>query len=105
STGTKDADASDTLYIEALAAPDTINTMPEKTLLALADHGRVVGAMPVDGGDAEAVVAAFTRAGIDDAALAAKLQREGAQSFDKSWTDLLDRIAAKSNVLERADQA
>ena len=96
STGTKDADASDTLYIEALAAPDTINTIPEKTLLALADLGRVGGTMAVDGGDAEAQIATLTRAGVDDAALAAQLQREGARSFEKSWAGLLECIEAKS---------
>jgi transaldolase len=99
STGTKDPDASDTLYIEALAAPDTINTMPEKTLLAFAEHGEVKGALPLDGGDAETVLAAFARAGIDDAALAGRLQREGAQSFAKSWRDLMECIASKSATL------
>ena len=95
STGTKDPEASDTLYVEALAAPDTINTMPEKTLTAFADHGRVDGVLPLDGGDAEAVLAEFARAGVDDTALAARLQSEGATSFDKSWKDLLERLAAK----------
>ena len=85
STGTKDPDASETLYIEALAAPDTINTMPDKTLLAFADHGEVKGVLPADGGDAEEVLAEFAQIGVDDAALAAQLQREGAESFDKSW--------------------
>jgi transaldolase len=99
STGTKDPDASDTLYIEALAAPDTINTMPEKTLLAFTGHGEVKGALPADGGDAEAVLAEFARAGVDHAALAARLQREGAQSFTKSWNDLMDCLASKSAVL------
>ena len=105
STGTKDPDASDTLYVEALAAPDTINTMPEKTLAAFADHGRVKGVLPPDGGDAEAVLAEFARAGVDDTALAARLQREGAASFDKSWKDLLDRLAAKRAMLARRDPA
>ncbi|MEO8504181.1 MAG: transaldolase [Acidobacteriota bacterium] len=95
STGTKDPKASDTLYVEALAAPDTINTMPEKTLFALAEHGRVEGALPVDGGDAEAVLAEFTRAGVDGTALAEQLQREGAASFVKSWKDLLECLASK----------
>ena len=85
STGTKDPEAPDTLYVEALAAPDTINTMPEKTLLAFADHGEVKGVLPVDGGDAEAVLAEFSADGVDDAALAAQLQREGAEAFAKSW--------------------
>ena len=100
STGTKDRDAPDTLYIEALAAPDTINTIPEKTLHAFADHGEVNGILPVDGGDAEEVLAEFARIGVDDAALAAQLQREGAESFDKSWRNLLDRIASKSPTPE-----
>jgi transaldolase len=104
STGTKDPRASDTLYIEALVAPDTINTMPDKTLSAFADHGQVKGVMPVDGGDAEEVLAEFTRVGVDDAALADQLQREGTASFDKSWRDLLERIAAKGALLQNADQ-
>ncbi|MFM0672153.1 transaldolase [Paraburkholderia sediminicola] len=104
STGTKDPNVSDTLYIESLAAPDTINTIPDKTLHAFADHGELKGVLPVDGGDAEDVLAEFARAGVDDAALAAGLQREGAESFDKSWKDLLGRIAAKSAMLEKGDQ-
>ena len=104
STGTKDPDASDTLYIEALAAPDTINTIPDKTLHAFADHGELKGVLPVDGGDAEEVLAEFTRIGVDDAALAAQLQREGTESFDKAWQDLMARIASKSASLETIDQ-
>ena len=104
STGTKDPDASDTLYIEALAAPDTINTIPDKTLHAFADHGELKGVLPVDGGDAEDVLAEFARIGVDDAALAAQLQREGTESFDKSWQDLMGRIASKSAMLETVDQ-
>ena len=100
STGTKDPDAPDTLYIEALAAPDTINTIPDKTLLAFADHGQVKGLLPVDGGDAERVIDEFRRVGVDDAALADQLQVEGAQTFDKAWHDLLDCIAVKSEALE-----
>jgi transaldolase len=100
STGTKDPKASDTLYVEALAAPDTINTMPDKTLLAFADHGKLHGAMPKDGGDCEQVIAQFNAAGIDDAALAGRLQREGAAAFVKSWNDLLGRIDQKSTTLE-----
>jgi transaldolase len=96
STGTKDPAAPDTLYIEAFAAPDTINTMPEKTLQAFADHGKVGDRMPVDGGDAEAVLAQFRREGIDDTALAQRLQREGADAFSKSWKALLSRLAEKS---------
>ncbi len=100
STGTKDPDASDTLYIEALAAPDTINTLPEKTLLAFADHGNLKSELPADGGEAEALLAEFTGAGVDDAALAAELQREGTRSFEESWNDLMACIASKSAVLE-----
>jgi transaldolase len=105
STGTKDPAAPDTLYVEALAAPDTINTMPEKTLLAFADHGKVKGAMPLGGGDAEAVLAEFTRAGIDDDALAADLQRVGAKAFATSWSDLMQQIASKSDILKKAKRA
>ncbi len=104
STGTKDPGASETLYIEALAAPDTINTMPEKTLLAFAGHGTVKGELPADGGDAEALLAEFAAAGVADAALAAELQREGTRSFDKSWTDLMDCIGSKSATLQKAAQ-
>ena len=99
STGTKDPSAPDTMYIEALAAPDTINTMPDKTLASFADHGRVTGVMPADGGDAEEVIAEFAHAGVDDTALAAQLQREGTESFDKSWKALLDQLAKKSTML------
>jgi transaldolase len=101
STGTKDPAAPDTLYIEALAASDTINTMPDKTLLAFAEHGKLGPVMPVDGGDAEAVLDAFRRQGVDDDALAARLQREGAAAFSKSWKALLSRIAEKSSQLRR----
>jgi len=99
STGTKDPAAADTLYIDALAAPDTINTMPEKTLLAFAAHGDMQSALPADGGDAEAVLAEFARAGVDVEELALRLQHEGAQSFARSWNELLERIASKSAVL------
>jgi transaldolase len=102
STGTKDPAASDIFYISALAAPDTINTMPEKTLLAFADHGAVNDSLMVDGGDAEAVLNEFTRAGVDFAALASQLQREGTQSFANSWRDLLDCMKEKSSVLIEA---
>jgi transaldolase len=102
STGTKDAAASDVLYIEALAAPHTVNTMPENTLLAFSDHGRVSGALPRDGGDAEQVLAEFEKAGIDLSKLAADLQEEGAQSFDTSWQDLLNSIELKSKSLKAA---
>jgi transaldolase len=104
STGTKDPKASDVLYIRALAAPDTINTMPEETLLAFADHGKVNDVLPVDGGDAEEILARFAKVGVDNAALATQLQREGALSFDKSWNELMDSIASKSNALGKANQ-
>jgi len=99
STGTKDPAAPDTLYVEALAAPDTINTMPDKTLLAVDDHGHLRGVMPADGGDAESTIAAFREAGVDDVALATRLQREGTASFDRSWKDLLACIASKRTAL------
>ena len=105
STGTKDPDAQDTMYIEALAAPDTINTMPDKTLIAFADHGMVRGVMPDDGGDAELVLSEFARAGIDDTALAARLQSEGTTSFDKSWNELLELLDAQGNALVQRDRA
>jgi transaldolase len=97
STGTKDPAASDTLYVEALAAPDTIDTIPDKTLLAFADHGKVGATLPVDGGYAEAVLEEFRREGVDDEALAARLQREGVQAFAKSWSALMSRIRQKSS--------
>jgi transaldolase len=99
STGTKDPKAPAGLYVEALAAPDTIDTMPEKTLLAFAAGGSVKSVMAKDGGDAESVLARFANAGIDVDALAARLQSEGAQSFVKSWTELMKRIADKSAAL------
>lgn len=105
STGTKDATAAETLYLEALAAPETINTIPEKTLLAFADHGKLKGSMPVDGGNAEAVLAEFSRAGIDIGVLAADLQREGAAAFVRSWSDLLSHIDAKEKTLKKAKSA
>lgn len=99
STGTKDPEASDTLYVEALAAPDTIDTIPEKTLLAFAEHGVLNGALADDGVEAEAMLARFTQAGIDIDALALQLQHAGAQAFVKSWQQLLQRIADKSAAL------
>ncbi|MFC5497295.1 transaldolase [Caenimonas terrae] len=103
STGTKDPAAPDTLYIEAFAAPDTIDTIPDKTLQAFADHGKVGALMPADGGDAEAVLAQLRSQGIDDQALAQRLQREGAEAFSRSWTALLARIDEKRASLAGAD--
>jgi transaldolase len=102
STGTKDPKASDVLYIKALAAAFTVNTIPEGTLKALAEHGEVGPLLPVDGGDCEAVLAEFARAGIDVDALAAQLQDDGAKSFVKSWNELLAVIASKSADLAKA---
>ena len=99
STGTKDKNARDTLYISSLAAPNTVNTMPENTLLAFADHGTAPDALPRDGGDAEASLAAHSSAGIDLAALGAQLQVDGAKGFVDSWHDLLGAITAKSKML------
>ena len=87
----------DTLYVQALAAPDTINTMPEKTLHAFADHGSVSAAMAMDGGNCEAVLRQISAAGIDVDVLAARLQREGAESFVDSWNQLLQRVAEKAH--------
>ena len=102
STGTKDPKASDVLYIKALAAPFTVNTMPENTLKALADHGDLSEIMSADGGDCEAVLARFAKAGIDVLALAAKLQEEGAKSFVQSWNEMLGVITSKSATLAKA---
>ncbi len=101
STGTKDPTAKDTFYIEALAAPDTVNTMPEPTLRAFADHGHVGGVMPKDGGDAEKLLAEFANSGVNEDALAADLQHAGAESFMNSWKSLLGQIEAKSATLAR----
>jgi transaldolase len=95
STGTKDPEASDVLYVEALAAPLTINTMPEKTLLAFADHGEVGEPLPADGGDAKGTLGEFEAAGVDLGALAKRLQMEGAEAFAASWGEMLDSVAAK----------
>jgi transaldolase len=103
STGTKDPEASDVLYVEALAAPLTVNTMPDKTLLAFADHGEVGEPIPTDGGDAEQVLAEFEAAGVDVAELAARLQREGAEAFDASWKELVQSIEEKSRELAAAE--
>ena len=99
STGTKDPAATDTLYVQALGAPDTINTIPEKTLQAFADHGQVGTALPADGGYAETVIDEFRREGVDCEALAARLQREGADAFATSWHAMLARIEEKREKL------
>jgi transaldolase len=102
STGTKDPKASDILYVKALAAPFTVNTMPEATLKALAEHTDLGNILPADGGDCEQVLAQFAKAGINIDALAAQLQDEGAKSFVKSWNELMDVIKSKSAVLNKA---
>ena len=102
STGTKDPKASDVLYVEALAAPFTVNTMPEATLRALADHGEIGGILSADGGDGEAVLDRFAGAGIDVDALGDRLQDEGTKSFVSSWNELMGVIAAKSATLAKA---
>jgi transaldolase len=102
STGTKDPAASDVLYIKALAAPFTVNTMPEGTLKALAEHGELGTILPADGGDCEEVLTEFAKTGINVDALAADLQDQGAKSFVKSWTDLMAVIASKSSALSAA---
>jgi len=99
STGVKDPSAPDTLYITALAAPNTVNTMPEETLLAFGDHGRVSGGLGPDGGDSAQVLAEYGRAGVDVVALAARLQAEGAEAFVASWKNLLTSIEAKTKAL------
>lgn len=99
STSTKDPKAPDTLYIGALAAPNTVNTMPDKTLLAFADHGKLDGVLAPDGGDCEDVLAAYEKAGISVSGLAAQLQKEGADAFVKSWQDLLQSIETKTKAL------
>jgi transaldolase len=101
STGTKDPHAADILYVKALAAPFTVNTMPEGTLKAFADHGEVGALLTADGGDCEAVLAAFAQAGVDVDALAAKLREEGAASFVKSWNELMGVIGSKCAALEK----
>jgi transaldolase len=102
STGTKDPTASDILYVKGLAAPFTVNTMPEATLKALAEHSELGSILPADGGNCEEVLAGFTGAGIDLEALATKLQEDGAKSFVKSWNGLMEVIASKSAVLKKA---
>ena len=105
STGTKDPAARDTMYVEALAAPDTVNTLPEKTLRAFADHGHVTGVLPRDGGNAEPIWGELARAGIDEVQLAARLQQEGTQAFAKSWQDLLKCLATKGVAAKQAGAA
>jgi len=102
STGTKDPKASDVLYIKALVAPFTVNTMPENTLRAFAEHGEVGTSLPADGGDCEEILAEFTKAGVDVDALGAQLQSEGATSFVTSWNDLMNVIDSKSAQLKKA---
>ncbi|MGH8614024.1 MAG: transaldolase [Gammaproteobacteria bacterium] len=102
STGTKDPKAPDVLYVKALAAPFTVNTMPEGTLKAFADHGELSEIMSADGGDCETVLGQFAKAGIDVDALAAQLQDEGAKAFVKSWNELMAVLASKSDVLKKA---
>lgn len=101
STGTKDPNAPDTLYVTALAAPDTINTLPENTLHAFADHGRLNGVLPTDGGDADVIVEKIRSEGVSIDALAHELQQEGADAFVKSWNQLLQRIDDKAEALDR----
>ena len=101
STGTKDPKASDTLYITALAAPFTVNTMPEDTLKAFADHGEIGPLMPADGGDCERVLDRFDEPGVNLNDLAARLQDEGTKSFSKSWEELMTVIAKRSAALKQ----
>ena len=98
--GTKDPSASDILYVSALAAPNTIDTIPEETLLAFQDHGVVNGALTRDGGDFRTVLDGFEKAGINLTKLATDLQSDGAKSFDKSWDSLLKTIQSKSESLQ-----
>ena len=102
STGTKDPKASDVMYVKALAAPFTVDTMPEATLLAFADHGEMGATTPADGGDCEAVLAEIAKAGVDVNALAERLQNEGAESFVKSWNELMGVIESKSALIAKA---
>ena len=102
STGTKDPYASDILYVEALAAPFTVNTMPDGTLKAFADHGEVDKMLPADGGDCDAVLGEFSKGGVDTGALAIRLQDEGARSFVKSWNDLMACVSSKRAAIRKA---
>lgn len=99
STGTKDPNVSDTLYVEALAAPDTIDTMPENTLLAFAEVGKVDGVLAPDGRDAESMLRRFEEVGVELDPLAEQLQREGTESFVASWKSLMDRVVSKREKL------
>ncbi|MBK9451594.1 MAG: transaldolase [Bacteroidetes bacterium] len=103
STGTKDSKAADLLYIQALAAPFTVNTMPEGTLNALVDHGELSGIMPADGGDCETVLEQFAQAGIDVDALATRLQEEGAKGFTASWNELMGVITSKCATMQKTN--
>jgi transaldolase len=102
STGSKDPEASDVLYVRALAAPFTINTMPDSTLNAFADHGDVGATLAVDGGDCDAVLASYAKGGVDVDALAARLQEDGAASFSKSWNELMGCIDDKARAIRKA---
>ena len=102
STGTKDPKAPDILYVKALAAPFTINTMPDGTLKAFDDHGEIGELLAPDGGDCERVLASFAKAGIDVDALATRLQNDGAVSFVKSWNDLIACVESKSAAMRKA---
>jgi transaldolase len=101
STGTKDPRASDILYVKALAAPFTVNTMPEGTLKALAEHTEFDSILRIDGGDCEEVLGEFAKAGIDIDALAAQLQDEGAKSSVQSWNELMDVIKSKGDTIQK----
>ncbi len=105
STGTKDPQASDVLYVKGLAAPFTVNTMPEGKLKALATHEQMGPLIPADGGDCEEVLAQFRDAGIDIDELAAQLQVEGAGAFVRSWNELLAVISSKSEVMKESAAA
>ncbi|HEX7429041.1 MAG TPA: transaldolase family protein, partial [Mycobacterium sp.] len=99
STSTKDPATPDTLYVHGLAAPFTINTMPDATLKAFFDHGEVGDPLPADGGDADALLARFTEAGVDLGELATQLQRDGAKSFVDAWNELVGRIDAQTSAV------
>jgi transaldolase len=102
STGTKDPAASDTMYVGALAAPLTVNTMPDATLNAFADHGEIVAGLTPDASSVETRLAGFTNSGIDIDLLAAQLQDDEAKAFVKSWNELMNVIGMKSAELKKA---